>query len=56
MLVVLLEKDECLTGLDLKQLTELSGLIEAIPEISPIVDSLSTATGYYGVFSGFKKY
>lgn len=27
-LVALLEKDECSTGLDLKQLTELSGLIE----------------------------
>ena len=54
-LVALLEKDECSTGLDLKILTELSRLIEKqFPESLPIVDSLSTATGYYGVFSGFK--
>ena len=54
-LVALLEKDECPTGLDLKQLTELSGLIEQQHFSSlPIVDSLSTATGFYGVFSGFK--
>jgi len=54
-LVALLEKDECSTGLDLKQLTELSGLIEKhYPSTLPVVDSLSTATGYYGVFSGFK--
>jgi 4-hydroxy 2-oxovalerate aldolase len=54
-LVALREKDECPTGLDLKQLTELSGLIEKqYPASLPIVDSLSTATGFYGVFSGFK--
>ena len=54
-LVALLEKDGCSTGLDLKQLTELSGLIEKQFSASlPVVDSLSTATGYYGVFSGFK--
>ena len=54
-LVALLEKDECVTGLDLKQLTELSGLIEKhFPTSLPVVDSLSTATGYHGVFSGFK--
>jgi 4-hydroxy 2-oxovalerate aldolase len=54
-LVALLEKDECSTGLDLKQLIELSVLIEKqFPTSMPIVDSLSTATGYYGVFSGFK--
>jgi len=54
-LVALLEKDECLTGLDLKQLIELSGLIEKRYPVSlPVIDSLSTATGFYGVFSGFK--
>lgn len=54
-LVALLEKDGCSTGLDLKQLTDLSGLIEKqFPSSLPVVDSLSTATGYYGVFSGFK--
>lgn len=54
-LVALLEKDERSTGLDLKILTELSRLIEKqFPTSLPIVDSLSTATGYYGVFSGFK--
>lgn len=54
-LVALLEKDGCSTGLDLKQLTELSALIEQqFPTSLPVVDSLSTATGYYGVFSGFK--
>ena len=53
--VALLEKDECSTGLDLKKLIELSKLIEKqFPESLPIVDSLSTATGYHGVFSGFK--
>lgn len=54
-LVAILEKDGCLTGLDLKILVELSSLIEKqFPASLPIVDSISTATGYYGVFSGFK--
>jgi 4-hydroxy 2-oxovalerate aldolase len=54
-LVALLEKDECPTGLDIKKLTELSGLIEKeFSATLPVIDSLSTATGYYGVFSGFK--
>ena len=54
-LIALLEKDGYSTGIDLKKLTELSGLIEKDFRNSlPIVDSLSTATGYYGVFSGFK--
>jgi 4-hydroxy 2-oxovalerate aldolase len=54
-LVALLEKDKYQTGLDLKQLTELSSLIEKqFPSSLPVVDSLSTATGFYGVFSGFK--
>ena len=54
-LVALLEKDGCQTGLDLKQLIELSRLIEKqFASSLPVVDSLSTATGYYGLFSGFK--
>ena len=54
-LIALLEKDGYSTGIDLKKLTELSGLIEKeFQNTLPIVDSLSTATGYYGVFSGFK--
>ena len=37
---------------NLKQLTDLSGFIEqSFPASLPVVDSLSTATGYYGVFS-----
>ena len=54
--VALLEKDGCFTGLDLKQLTELSGSLERLfSESLPCVDSLSIATGYHGVFSGFKQ-
>ena len=53
--VALLEKDGIATRLNLKQLTDLSGFIEqSFPASLPVVDSLSTATGYYGVFSGFK--
>jgi 4-hydroxy 2-oxovalerate aldolase len=53
--VALLEKDGKKTGLDIKQLTTLAALIEQhYPSSLPKVDSLSTATGYYGVFSGFK--
>lgn len=54
-LVALLEKDGYNTGLDVKQLIELSRLIEKqFATTLPAVDSLSTATGYYGLFSGFK--
>jgi 4-hydroxy 2-oxovalerate aldolase len=54
-LAALLEKDEIPTGLDLKELTALAALVEQHHASTlPIVDSLSTATGYYGVFSGFK--
>jgi 4-hydroxy 2-oxovalerate aldolase len=53
--VALLEKDGHTTGLDIKQLTTLAALIEQNFSSSlPKVDSLSTATGFYGVFSGFK--
>jgi 4-hydroxy 2-oxovalerate aldolase len=54
-LVALLEKDKLSTGLDLKKLTALAALIEHHHAATlPKVDSLSTATGFYGVFSGFK--
>ena len=54
-LVALLERDGHQTGLDLKRLIELSGLIEKqFTSSLPVVDSLSAATGYYGLFSGFK--
>lgn len=53
--VALLEKDGQSTSLDIKQLTALASLIEKHFSSSlPIVDSLSTATGFHGVFSGFK--
>lgn len=50
-----LEKEGLQPGLDLRQLTDLSATIEREYAGSlPKVDSLSTATGFYGVFSGFK--
>jgi 4-hydroxy 2-oxovalerate aldolase len=54
-LIALLEKDGLSTGLDLRQLTGLAALIEQhFASSLPKVDSLSTATGFHGVFSGFK--
>jgi 4-hydroxy 2-oxovalerate aldolase len=54
-LVAVLEKEGCSTGLSLKELTELSSMIEKeFSNSLPKVDSLSTITGFYGVFSGFK--
>lgn len=51
----LLEKDGINTGLDLNRLLALAQLIEEHYSSSlPRVDSLSTATGFHGVFSGFK--
>lgn len=51
----LLEKDGITTGLDLNRLIALAQLIEDHYTSSlPRVDSLSTATGFHGVFSGFK--
>jgi 4-hydroxy 2-oxovalerate aldolase len=53
--VALLEKDGYATGLNVKQLTALASLVEnQFPSSLPIVDSLSIATGFHGVFSGFK--
>lgn len=54
-LVALLDKDGFSTGIDLKRVITLSQLIEKeFPSSLPVVDSLSSATGFYGVFSGFK--
>jgi 4-hydroxy 2-oxovalerate aldolase len=54
-LVALLEKDGLSTGLDTRKITGLAALIEQhFPSSLPKVDSLSTATGFHGVFSGFK--
>jgi 4-hydroxy 2-oxovalerate aldolase len=54
-IVALLEKDDLSTGLDIRELTALAALVEEhYASTLPIVDSLSTATGYHGVFSGFK--
>lgn len=51
----LLEKDGIQTKLNLNRLIGLSQLIENHYSSSlPRVDSLSTATGFHGVFSGFK--
>ena len=53
--VALLEKDGHETGFDIKRLTGLATLLEKhLPSSLPQVDSFSTATGFYGVFSGFK--
>lgn len=53
--VALLEKDGLSTGLDIRKITALAALIEQhFPFSLPKVDSLSTATGFHGVFSGFK--
>jgi len=54
-LVSLLEKDGLSTGLDLRKIIGLAALIEQYFSTSlPKVDSLSIATGFHGVFSGFK--
>lgn len=51
----LLEKDGMYTGLQLNKLIGLAQLIEdQYASTLPRVDSLSTATGFHGVFSGFK--
>ena len=53
--VALLEKDGYSTGLDINKLITMARLIESeFPESLPKVDSISTATGFHGVFSGFK--
>ena len=54
-LVAILEKDGQTTGLDVGKLINLASLIEEnFSNSLPKVDSLSTATGFHGVFSGFK--
>ena len=54
-LVALLEKDGISTGLDIRKITGLAALVEHhFPSSLPKVDSLSAATGFHGVFSGFK--
>jgi len=54
-LVSLLEKDGLSTGLDIRKIIGLAALIEQYFSTSlPKVDSLSIATGFHGVFSGFK--
>ena len=55
-LIGLLQLDGIKTGLEFKKLMDLSLLIEEnFSESLPCVDTLSTATGYHGLFSGFKK-
>jgi len=54
-LVALLEKDGISTGLDFPNLSKLAEFVELnYHESLPTVDCISTATGFYGVFSGFK--
>lgn len=54
-LVALLEKDGVKTGIDTRRIMRLAIMIEKEFKTSlPEVDSLSTATGFSGVFSGFK--
>jgi len=53
--VALLEKDGHVTALNVKELIALAALVEnQFTSSLPIVDSLSTASGFHGVFSGFK--
>ena len=55
-LIGLFELDGIKTGLNFKELISLSLLIEEnFNESLPAVDTLSTATGYHGLFSEFKK-
>lgn len=54
-LVGILEKDGVNTGLNLNGLILLARLVEStFGATLPKVDSISTATGFHGVFSGFK--
>ena len=54
-LVGLMELDGMNTGLDFKKLINLSLLMEEQFSSSlPLVDAISTATGFNGLFSGFK--
>jgi len=54
-LVSILEKDGISTSLDLNELISLARLVElTFSATLPKVDSISTATGFHGVFSGFK--
>ena len=54
-LVGLMELDGMNTGLDFKKLMDLSLLMEEKFSSSlPLVDAIATATGYNGLFSGFK--
>ena len=55
-IVGLIELDGFKTGLNFESLIDLSLLIEKNFNASlPSVDTLSTATGYHGLFSGFKR-
>ena len=55
-IVAILEKDGMDTGMSFEELIKLSTLIESnFPQSLPQVDSLSTSTGFYGLFSGYKK-
>jgi len=55
-IVGLLEKDGINTGVSFTDVIKLAFLIEtSFPESLPQVDYLSAATGFHGVFSGFKK-
>ena len=55
-LIALLKLDGNKVGFNLNELIELSLLIEKNFNLSlPSIDTISTATGYYGLFSGFKK-
>jgi 4-hydroxy 2-oxovalerate aldolase len=53
--VAILEKDGRKTGADIKKLMELAAYIEEeFGSSMPKVNSISTATGFHGLFSGFK--
>ncbi len=52
----ILKKDGFQTDLDFQRIIELALFIErSFPDSLPIIDAISTASGHYGLFSGFKK-
>lgn len=54
-IVSILQKDGYLTGLEIKQLLVLATLLETeFASSMPKSNSISTATGFHGLFSGFK--
>ncbi len=55
-IIAILEKDGVDTGISFDEVIKLANLIQSyFPQSLPQVDSLSVSTGFYGLFSGYKK-